>query len=221
MAVPAEWPSDVAAVDTPYRREPGYAERYRDQRFQAGHGPATDRRERQALQGLLQLAGPAPGRWLDVPAGTGRLSLALPGAAVLVDRDPAMLRACPPQLVRVCAAAAALPFADGSFAGALCMRLLQHIPHAGERVRILAELRRTSRGPVIVSFFDACSLQHLRRCLRRATGKPRSGRSAIRRRTFAAEARAAGFELRALRPLRRFVAEQTLALLLPAIVPER
>lgn len=202
-------------MDTPYRREPGYAMRYRDVRFSSAHGPATDRRERLALQRLLALLPAAHGRWLDVPSGTGRLSAALPGPAVAVDREIAMLQAIPQPGARVCASATALPFADGSFAGALCMRLLQHIPHAPERVRILAELRRVSRGPVIVSYFDARSLQHLRRLFRRATGKPRSGRSAIARASFAADARAAGLRVVAQQALRRFVTEQTLALLLP------
>lgn len=201
-------------MDTPYRREPGYAERYRDVRFQRAHGPATDRRERLALQRLLLRAGDADGLWLDVPSGTGRMAAELPGPSIGVDREISMLAAAAGR--RVCASATALPFQDGAFAGALCLRLLQHIPHADERVRILAELRRVCRGPAIVSFFDAHSLQHARRLLRRATGKPRSGRGAIGRRAFTAEAARAGFAVVAMRPLRRFWAEQTLVLLRPA-----
>jgi ubiquinone/menaquinone biosynthesis C-methylase UbiE len=123
-----------------------------------------------------------------------------------------MLQACPPGLPRICASATALPFPDGTFTGALCMRLLQHLPHAKERTRILAELRRVTDGPVLVSFFDSRTLQHVRRVLRRATGKTRSGRCAITRTAFARELEAAGLRPLAWLALRRFIAEQTLVL---------
>jgi ubiquinone/menaquinone biosynthesis C-methylase UbiE len=197
---------------TPYRREPGYAERYRDRRFSTGHGERTDRRERAALRALLASV-PAPaGPWLDVPAGAGRLCSLLPGPVVQVDRDAAMLAltAAPGPRVRGCASA--LPFADGAFAGVLCCRLLQHLPRPEERIAVLRELARVSRGPVVVSFFDAWSLLHLRRRLRRWLGKPRSGRGATSRSTFRREALAAGLvPVRAV-ALLRLVSEQTLVL---------
>lgn len=199
-------------AETPYRREPGYAERYRDRRFRSGSGPATDRRERAALRHLLAQARFDEGPWLDAPSGAGRMSGELPGPVVLVDRDPAMVRAAPAESLRACASVHALPFADAVFAGALCHRLLQHIPTAVERIDILRELARTTRGPIVVSFFDACSVQHLRRLLRRRLGKVRSGRSAVTRPRFRAELRTAGLEVVAIVALRRFLAEQTLVL---------
>jgi SAM-dependent methyltransferase len=199
--------------ETPYRREPGYAQRYRDRRFATAHGPGTDRRERAALRRLLRAVPVGDGGlWLDVPSGAGRLTEELPGPALQVDRDLAMLRACPGQRPRVCASAVALPFRDGAFAGALCHRLLQHIPTPAERIAILTELARVTRGPVVVSFFDAHSLQHGRRVLRRATGKPRSGRGAITRAELCRELQQAGLRAVAFAPLWRFVAEQTLVL---------
>lgn len=203
--------------ETPYRREPGYAQRYRDRRFAPGTGTGhgTDRRERAALRELLRLAPAAAGRWLDAPSGAGRMTAELPGPVVQVDRDAAMLRASPAPSPRVCASVHALPFADGCFAGTLCHRLLQHIPTTVERIDILRELARVTRGPIVVSFFDATSLQHLRRRVRRLFGKPRSGRSAVPRRAFFAELRQAGLQPVAVRALRRFVAEQTLVLCLP------
>jgi hypothetical protein len=202
----------AAVHETPYRREPGYALRYRDLRFQCGHGPRTDRRERAVLRRLLARADAAPGPWLDVPSGAGRLSLELPGPVVQVDRNPAMLRASRVPGPRVCASAAALPFLDGAFAGVLCCRLLQHVAAAAERVRILAELGRVSRGVVVVTFFDAHSLQHGRRLLRRALGKARSGRSAVSRAEVARDVRAAGLLPLRFCALRRFVGEQTFLL---------
>lgn len=204
-------------AETPYLREPGYAARYRERRFRTGSGARTDARERAALAALLATERWPAGLWLDAPSGAGRLSAALPGDVVQVDRDPAMVAACGPGRARACASVHQLPFADGTFAGALCHRLLQHIPTAVERRDILRELARVTRGPIVVSFFDACSLQHLRRIVRRRFGKVRSGRSAVGRRAFFADLAAAGLEVRAVRPLRRFVAEQTLVLCTPKL----
>lgn len=198
--------------ETPYDREDGYALRYRDQRFRSGSGPRTDARERKALRRLLARASVGSGPWLDAPSGAGRMSAELPGPVVQVDRDPAMVAAVLGAGPRVCASVHALPFADDSFAGALCHRLLQHIPTADERITILRELCRVSRGPIVVSFFDACSLQHLRRRVRRRLGKRRSGRSAVSRRAFGRELSAAGLQLVAITALRRFVSDQTLVL---------
>ncbi len=196
--------------ETPYSREAGYALRYREQRFTTGSGEATDRREREALRALLALCPTAPGPWLDAPSGAGRMSAELPGPVVQLDRDPTMVAACGEIHHRACASVHALPFGDGAFAGALCHRLLQHIPTAVERRVVLRELARVTRGPIVVSFFDACSLQHLRRVVRRWFGKTRSGRSAVRRAAFLRELSDAGLEVVATRALRRFVAEQTL-----------
>ena len=206
----------VRAVEpTPYQREPGYALRYRDRRFTTGHGPGTDARERRALRRLLAQAAAPDGAWLDVPCGAGRLVGELPAGSVQVDRDLAMLAAIERPGRRACAYASALPFADGSFAGVLCCRLLQHLPTPPERIAVLGELKRVSRGAVIVSFFDAVSFVHLRRVLRRALGKTRSGRGAITRARFRREAAAAGLEPVRFVALRRLLAEQTFVLLRP------
>ena len=199
-------------MDVPYRREPGYAEHYRDRRFLAAHGPRTDRRERAVLRRLLALAGAAPGPWLDAPCGAGRLTDELPGPVIRLDRDLAMLRAGAGDGRRVCATVLALPFRDGVFAGVLCCRLLQHVAGAKARRAVLRELARVSRGAVVVSFFDALSLLHARRLVRRAFGKPRSGRSAVGRAAFRRDLRAAGLEPVRFLALGRFVAEQTLVL---------
>lgn len=196
-------------------REPGYALRYRDVRFLTGSGPATDSRERSALRHLLAITQCPAGTWLDAPSGTGRMSNELPGPTVQVDRDFAMVAAAPGHNARACASVLALPFANACFAGALCHRLMQHIPTAVERIDILREFARVTRGPIVVSFFDSRSLQHLRRRLRRRFGKTRSGRTAISRRAFELESAKAGLRVVAMRSLRRFVSDQTLALCQP------
>jgi len=207
--------------ESPYDREPGYAARYRDRRFHTGSGAGTDARERAALRALLALQRWPAGTWLDAPCGAGRMSDELPGPAVRIDRDVAMVAACPGPGPRACASVHNLPFGDGAFAGALCLRLLQHIATPVERITILRELARVTAGPVVVSFFDAGSLQHLRRQVRRCLGKNRSGRSAVPRAAFVGELRAAGMRVVAMRALRRFVAEQTLVLCVRAGPPSR
>ncbi|MEZ5962684.1 MAG: methyltransferase domain-containing protein [Planctomycetota bacterium] len=205
-------------TESPYVREPGYAERYRDRRFHTGSGPRTHARETAAIAALLRRAEVGDGAWLDVPSGAGRLSDACPQPVVQVDRDVSMLRACPAAAGRrrVCASALRLPFGDGTFAGVLCVRLLQHIAPAGERVALLRELARVSRGPVLLSYFDAASLQHWRRQARRALGKTRSGRCAVRWSRLVAELKVAGLRPIVRRPLRRWISEQTLVLAVPA-----
>jgi len=198
--------------ETPYSREPGYALRYRDRRFQTGSGAATDRRERAVIRELLARTTHRPGPWLDAPSGAGRMTAELPGPAIRVDRDPAMLVAAGATTPRACASVHALPFRDATFAGALCHRLLQHIPTPVERIVVLRELARVTAGPIVVSFFDSRTLQHWRRTVRRAFGKRRSGRSAVPRAEFAKELAAAGLRVVAMRSLRRFVAEQTIVL---------
>ncbi|MGA1524317.1 MAG: class I SAM-dependent methyltransferase [Planctomycetota bacterium] len=209
----------TARNETAYVREPGYAERYRDARFRTGSGPRTDRRERRAIQKLLRGITPAAGPWLDVPCGAGRLSDLLPGPVVQVDRDKAMVRAVEDgAAVRICASAHALPFADGTFAGALCMRLFQHLPHSDERVRVLSELRRVTRGPIVLSFFHAASFQHARRVVsRRLRRKPVSGRSAVTLRRFFAEVERAGLRPVRCAPLLPFLSDQWVVLVEPRI----
>ena len=198
--------------ETPYVREDGYAERYRDRRFATGSGPRTDRRERRAIARLLRAVPPRLGTWLDVPSGSGRMSDLLPGEVVQVDRAPAMLAAIEqPGIARLCASVHQLPFADDAFVGALCHRLLHHIPSSAERIRILSELRRVVAGPLIVSFFHAASLQHARRTLsRRLRRKPTSGRCAVTLRRFLGDLNAAGWRAEACAPLAPFVSEQWL-----------
>jgi len=101
--------------------------------------------------------------------------------------------------------AAALPFADGAFAGAACVRLLHHL-RIDDRRRVLRELARVCRGAFVVSFYDAATFQAWKAKKKRAkTGS----RKPIARAEFVADLAACGLAPLAFsRPL-PFIAEQT------------
>ncbi len=197
---------------SPYR-DPAAAAAYARDRFSRGTGPATDQREREVLAGLFARAGlPRGARVLDCPAGAGRLAdfLAARGLGVVAaDQSEAMLGHAGGVLAgaglprRLAAAdALALPFRDRSFDLVLCHRLIHHLEREEER---------RSRRWVLVSWFDAASLQHLRRALR-APLRP-SRRHAVTRSTFLGDAAAAGLRPAEVRALRPWVSELTFALL--------
>jgi SAM-dependent methyltransferase len=202
-------------------RDPVAAEAY-SRRFERGSGPATDRREREALGLLLTRTGLARGASvLDCPAGTGRLAglLASRGFRVTAaDQSAAMLSRAAASLVaagapRAAAAAdaLALPFRPGSFDLVLCHRLLHHLETESERRALLRSLAGASRRWVLVSWFDAWTLQHARRALRRPFRPSR--RHAVARGTLLRDAAAEGLRPAAVRALRPFVSELSFALL--------
>ncbi len=172
---------------------------------------ARERRERRAFERLVGRLG--AGSQLDAPCGAGRLgaSLAKSGRVVGLDGSAAMLaeaarRGTYAALVR--GDAFALPFADGVFAGAACVRLLHHL-RADDRRRVLAELARVCRGAFVVSYYDAATFQAWKAKRKRArTGS----RKPIARAAFLADLAAAGLCAVAIsRPL-PFIAEQTFVL---------
>jgi len=110
--------------------------------------------KRLLLHALLDRAGGARGRILDVGCGTGGilLSLAHDAAVVSVDYEELALRFCQEKGLRavVQGSALALPFAAGSFDGCVMFDVLEHVDD--ERA-LLAELRRVLRpgGRAVIS----------------------------------------------------------------------
>ena len=49
-------------------------------------------------------------------------------------------------------------YADNQFDAVVCNRLFHHFTESSTRLRALKELRRISRGPVIISFFNSFAL---------------------------------------------------------------
>ena len=89
---------------------------------------------------------PPDGRVLDVGAGTGHNAAAVARATglVVVETDVARMRTSGPLVLF---GGRTLPFRDGAFA---CSLLLYVLHYARDPVRLLAEARRVSTGPVIV-----------------------------------------------------------------------
>jgi SAM-dependent methyltransferase len=164
------------------------------------------------------LANLPPGaRVLDLPCGAGRLLPHLAGKGYRLhaaDSSPHMLARA-----RELAAREQLPgdieygvedvlatsFADDSFDAVVCNRLFHHFHEAQTRVAALQELRRISRGPVIISFFCSRSLSSMAFLLKnRLRRVPAVDRVPIPLRTMLADVAAAGLKVdlcSAARPL--------------------
>ena len=162
---------------------------YRDSDRAASYSKrtATTRAEMRVLRRLLRHAG-EPDSILDVPCGNGRMASFLrerAGTCLLgCDGAVEMLRMASPGYGGVFAGdAGALPLREGAVDLVVCMRLLHHFPRREERVAILRELGRASRGIVVVSFYDRRTLEGLRRRWRRkrASGRIGLARSQVRR----------------------------------------
>ncbi len=199
-------------MDEPTRVRDAFEGAARARRYATARFPrARDRREQRALARLVPLLG--PGRVLDLPCGAGRMAdvLAPLGPVIGADWNEGMVheareRRCYAATLR--ADAFHLPFADGAFAAAACIRLLHHLPK-DDRRRVLAELRRVTCGPFVVSWFDRATLQALRAAPKRRD-RDRGSRRAISRSEFLSDLEATGLGwIRAARPL-PLVAEQTL-----------
>jgi len=202
--------------------EPGRAARYRER------SERRNREEWRLLERLLApvLQGGAVQGALDVPCGTGRIAEGLLGLGLPVmcaDLSPAMRAEADARLGALAnyAGAVALDLEDAE--GPLpqpadlvvCLRFLHHLPDAATRARVWKTLRRLTGAYLVVSFHHPLSAHNLARGLRRLAGGGRGDRHTCWPRTLAAEARAAGFVVRAWLPLGRWRREFWFALLAP------
>lgn len=125
---------------------------------------------------------PPGGHILDCPCGTGRVM------QLLLDRQFSVTAAdCSEHMVQRCREnmlarypqlaarmtfgvedVTATSYADRSFDGVICNRLLHHYCNSETRIAVLRELARISRGLVIVSFTDGHSVSAIRKRLRAA-----------------------------------------------------
>ena len=163
-------------------RDDAVASAYDAQRFTSRKGRFVDHREQSLIRRLIDRSGvrpPAP--VVDIPCGTGRLSmsLAIDGFKVTgVDVSEQMIaRAVErwsswPEAQRPTVTigdAESLPFEDAAFELVLSLRLMGHLPPE-TRIRALREFGRVTSGHVIVAFYHRASIQGLvRRRRRRGT----------------------------------------------------
>lgn len=170
--------------------------------------PARERRERRAFEALLPHL--AEGPQLDAPCGAGRLgaSLAAKGRVTGLDGSAPMLAEAGSRgayAALVLGDAFAMPFGDGAFAGAACVRLLHHL-RTDDRRRVLAELRRVCRGTFVVSYYDSATFQAWKARKQRAQ---KGSRKPVPRAEFLADLAATGLAAVGFsRPL-PYIAEQT------------
>ena len=211
-------------MSTTYHRAPAWSYQQAIKRFSApqvaSRYPSAyrahhwrDQREKQCVLKALDSI-PAGSHVLDLPCGTGRLTRLLIDCGFRVtgaDVSQAMLvnarsniasaprprnaDAFPPVDFDLCDVMHT-GYADGQFDAVLCNRLFHHFTESDTRWKALTELRRITRGPVIISFFNTFAVDAVYRkmghILRR---KPPRDRIPIPYATFHNELRAAGFRV--------------------------
>lgn len=116
-----------------------------------GDGYAGLRRADPRIAACLHAALGPPASLLNVGAGTGNYE-PVDREVIAVEPSLEMIRQRPPGAApAVRADAAALPFADGAFGAAMAVLTVHHWP---DQVAGLQELRRVTRGPVVILTFD-------------------------------------------------------------------
>jgi len=124
------------------------------------------------LRTLISLLPSAVSGLVEVGCGTGRVTaeLAAQGYSILpCDPSPAMLEQFTGKMIAapcslpapVRADGTALPFAENGFEGACALRVIWHLPTAGQREQLLAEMARVAAHYVIVDFTYAGRWRHL------------------------------------------------------------
>jgi SAM-dependent methyltransferase len=170
---------------------------------------AKDRRESRAI--LAAMAGiPRGAKVLDLPCGSGRLTPLLVSRGFWVtgaDSSPHMVARAQEAWRNWRAEHAETAdevsfevrdvmdtrYADGAFDAVVCHRLFHHFREPGIREQALRELRRISRGPLVVSFFNSFALDALRFQLKHSLRRTEpTDRIPIPFKRFTAEARGAG-----------------------------
>jgi len=194
-------------------------------RYPSAYG--TRRRHRRELATILRTFRYIPdgARVLDLPCGTGRVTRLLLEHGLHVtaaDASEPMVRLAQQNHRQFQSETSSAPdvtfevrdvmrtgYADDRFDAVFCNRLLHHFSERATRRTALTELRRICTGPVIVSFFNAFSLDtiafRLRHFIRRTIP---DDRIPISLRTFTADVAAAGLRIEAKLPVRPGISPQ-------------
>ena len=170
-------------------------------------GNRRDQREKDAILRCVSYL-PKGGHVLDFPCGTGRLLNILKNTEFRVsgaDAAEAMLAladentnrgAVTPEVALYQRDVFNSGFQDNEFDAVVCNRLFHHFKESDDRKRALSELRRISKGPLIISFFNSFSLSmSWRRFSKALRGKPLRDRVPVSLGMFANEARECGLKI--------------------------
>jgi ubiquinone/menaquinone biosynthesis C-methylase UbiE len=189
----------------------------------------SHQREIRCLKRALRTL-PRGSRVLDLPCGTGRLLPPLTEMGLVVteaDASPHMIEQARtfatargvqvPDDRFVVASVFETGFSADEFDATVCNRLFHHFHEPKVRQDGLRELRRITRGPIVVSFFTARSLLgQVFRVRNRLRGRRHTDRVPIMPGTFAEDARAAGLAVVDWYATRPGVSKQCYAVLMRA-----
>ena len=175
-------------------------------------------REQHLLEGLLRECRLERGSLLDVPCGYGRFAPLFARLGIRtfgIDLDPEMVRLAAGSRLGddkergACASAFQLPFADNSFDGVICIRLLHLRYSEAERLAILRELARVSRRCVIISVYHFTLLHGAARLLNSTPGRVKL----MTREQLSELVRESGLERQSMRSLLPYFHMQTFVVL--------
>jgi ubiquinone/menaquinone biosynthesis C-methylase UbiE len=167
-------------LELPYPAKTAYqsveaAETYDQIRFENLKGRWTDKREKEIIGEFLKDL-PKGSLVLDLACGTGRITefLLSQGYRVRgVDISKEMLKVAEEKLgsfgksVDLSQAEAEdLPFEGKIFDSATCIKLFGHIPPE-IRIKILQELKRVSKGPLVVAYYISGPIANSKRKIRK------------------------------------------------------
>lgn len=150
-------------------------ESYNSKRFKSLKGKITNWMELRLIDKALRyLQVLSPARILDLPCGTGRLTLRLLEMGHMVtgaDISPEMVRHTNERIkekgfeaksVAKVENAENLSFSDNSFNGGICLRLLGHTPPEN-RLKIIQEFNRVCSDFLILVYYNKKSLKNILR----------------------------------------------------------
>lgn len=183
------------------------AEAYRDARFsRSKRWRWTAVQEHSVVSHFLS---PMPGgaRVLDIPCGAGRFVSLIKNTGISywgADYSTSMVHLVKEafgSLMLLGGDALRLPFSNGAFDAIISVRLLHRIKEQETRVKMLMEMARVSKGPLLVTYYTKWNMRGVQRWLR---GKyPGISLSRIRE-----DARLAGLRIDQAIPLRRWTQQQ-------------
>ncbi len=197
------------------------AETYDQQRFKSLKGKWLDAREKRIIGGLLEFL-PEGSQILDLASGTGRIAEFLLSSGYKVcgaDISSQMLKVAKERLSNFGesielhqADAERLPFEEKQFDSATCIRLFGHIPPEN-RIKILKEIKRVTRGPFVVAYYLSEQVANLKRKIRKTLTGDKSPWFPVSRKNLKEEINSANLRIVEEKQVLKYLSE-TLILLL-------